>query len=248
MESLTFVKDITKKQAPSYPLLFFKPEYLEPKLPYPVKLFDLPDHTQLPDKDDTFAQSFFEHPQRMLLTLSVLPKLKELHADGQFLIGANSGIYWRLPEPPEPLYKGAKAPDWFYIPNVPPLLNGQFRRSYVMWQEHVPPLIALEFALEDGSEERDKTPHQGKFWIYEQAIQILYYGIYEVEKANIEIYHLVNGRYELMVTNERGHYEIPEMGVELGIWQGQYINMTLPWIRWWNLQGQLLLTGRELAD
>jgi hypothetical protein len=37
------------------------------------------------------------------------------------------------------------------------------------------------------------------------------------------------------------------MGVELGIWQGQYINQTLPWLRWWDNQGNLLLCGDERA-
>lgn len=38
------------------------------------------------------------------------------------------------------------------------------------------------------------------------------------------------------------------MGVELGIWQGQYQNLNLPWLRWWNSQGKLLLTGEERAN
>ncbi len=35
------------------------------------------------------------------------------------------------------------------------------------------------------------------------------------------------------------------MGVELGIWQGRYQNIELPWLRWWNNQGNLLHTGWE---
>lgn len=38
------------------------------------------------------------------------------------------------------------------------------------------------------------------------------------------------------------------MGVELGIWQGQYQNMELPWLRWWDLDGKLLLTGAKRAE
>jgi hypothetical protein len=38
------------------------------------------------------------------------------------------------------------------------------------------------------------------------------------------------------------------LGVELGIWQGQYQNMVLPWLRWWDEQGNLLLTGEERAE
>ena len=90
----------------------------------------LPDHTQLPAEDGTFVKNFQEHPQSILLTESIWPILKKLHPDGQFAVGQDSGIYWRLVDPPE---KGAIAPDWFYVPNVPPTLDGAMRRSYVMW-------------------------------------------------------------------------------------------------------------------
>lgn len=37
------------------------------------------------------------------------------------------------------------------------------------------------------------------------------------------------------------------MEVELGIWQGRYQEAELPWLRWWDLEGNLLLTGAERA-
>jgi Uma2 family endonuclease len=217
-----------------------------------VSALTLPDHTQLPDSDGTFVKNLQEHPQSILITDSIKPVLEELHPDGQYCIGQDSGIYWRLTDPPE---KGAEAPDWFYVPNVPPTLNGKMRRSYVLWKEYVAPLIVLEFVSGDGSEERDQTPpsqgeggNVGKFWVYEQAIRVPYYGIYEVAKAQLEVYHLVDNTYQLMKANERGHYPIASMGVELGIWQGFYLNAELPWLRWWDAQGNLLLTGEERAE
>lgn len=54
------------------------------------------------------------------------------------------------------------------------------RRSYVLWQEHIAPLIVLEFVSGNGAEERDKTPWTRKFWIYEQVIHPAFYGIYEL--------------------------------------------------------------------
>jgi len=204
--------------------------------------FNLPDHTQLPDRNGDFVKNFQEHPQSILLTESLWPQLRRIHPDGQFAIGQDCGIYWRLTTP---LEKGAESPDWFYVPNVPPTLEGQMRRSYVMWQEYVPPLIALEFVSGNGSEERDSTPYKGKFWVYEQAIHIPYYGIYEVTKNKLDLYHLVNGVYQPMPTNARGHYKIEEMGVELGLWTGSYKNVTLPWLRWWDNNGNLLLHPEE---
>jgi Uma2 family endonuclease len=205
----------------------------------------LPDHTQLPESDGSFVKNLQEHPQSLLLTSSIQPLLQEIHPDGQFCIGQDSGIYWRMTEPAE---KGAEAPDWFYVANVPPTLKGQMRRSYVMWQEFIAPLIVLEFVSGDGSEERDQTPWTGKFWIYEQVIRPAFYGIYEVSKASVELYHLIEGHYEPVPVNERGHYEIAPLGVELGIWQSYYFNADLPWLRWWDSQGNLLLTGEERAE
>ncbi len=123
----------------------------------------LPDHTRLPESDGTFvfakraggSQNFQEHPQALILTDSLGPVLARLHPNGQYAIGQDCGIYWRETEPPD---QGAEAPDWFYIPNVPPRLQGQIRRSYVLWREFIAPTLALEFASGDGSEERDRTP------------------------------------------------------------------------------------------
>jgi Uma2 family endonuclease len=211
--------------------------------PYPET--SLPDHTQLPESDGTFVKNWQEHPQSILLTDSIQPVLQKLYPDSQYFIGQDLGIYWRITEPPE---KGAEAPDWFYVPNVPPSLNGKTRRSYVLWQEYISPLIVLEFVSGNGSEERDKTPWKGKFWIYEQVIKPAFYGIYEVNKASIEVYELIGGKYQLLAANERGHYLIKPMGIELGLWQGEYQNMELPWLRWWDLQGNLLLIGEERAN
>ena len=211
----------------------------------PYTQTNLPDPTQLPESNGLFVKNFQEHPQSILLTQSIIPVLQKLHADGQYAIGQDSGIYWRITEPPE---RGAEAPDWFYVPHVPPLLNGKVRRSYVLWQEFIAPLIALEFVSGNGTEERDKTPWQGKFWIYEQVIKPAFYGIYEVSKASVEVYHLMEGQYHLLPPNKRGHYPITPMGVELGIWQGTYQNMELPWLRWWDLDGNLLLDGHETAE
>ncbi len=215
-------------------------------------ILTLPDHKQLPESDGTFVKNFQEHPQSLLLTSSIVPVLDALHPDGRYAIGQDCGIYWRLTDPPE---RGAEAPDWFYVPNVPPLLNGERRRSYVLWQEVVAPLMAIEFVSGNGAEERDATApwsgdgsKAGKFWVYEQAIRIPFYAIYEVENASVEVYELVGNRYQRSQPNPRNHYPVPGLGVELGIWQGEYMNQALPWLRWWDSEGNLLLTGEERAE
>ncbi len=214
-----------------------------------------PDHTQLPESDGTFVKNFQEHPQSLILTDSIGQILQQRHPDGQYAIGQDCGIYWRETEPPE---KGAEAPDWFYVPNVPPNLDGQIRRSYVLWREHIAPLIALEFASGNGDEERDRTPlsrsdegmvtKPGKFWVYERVMRIPYYGIYQVNNGRLEVYRLIDGYYQLLELNQRGHFPIAPLGVELGLWQGSYQNQTMLWLRWWDEEGNLLLIGDERAQ
>lgn len=210
-----------------------------------AKFQPLPDHTQLPDSDGAIVENLQEHPQSLLLSDCILPVLHRRHPDGQFCIGSNSGIYWRNTDPP---LDGCKAPDWFYVPGVPPLLDGRPRRSYVLWQELIAPRVVMEFVSGDGTEERDRTPWRGKFWVYEQVLQTPFYVIYEVDPGRVEVHHLLHGTYRRMDPNERGHFPIPILGVELGIWHGRFMEMELPWLRWWDAQGALLLTGREQAE
>ncbi|NEQ75415.1 MAG: Uma2 family endonuclease [Okeania sp. SIO2C9] len=154
---------------------------------------------------------------------------------------------------PAPLGRGG-----CQIPNVPPLLNGEIRCFYCLWLEYIAPLIALEFASRDGTEELDKTllsvsedgetTKPGKFWVYEQIIKIDYYGIYVIKTGSLEMYHLEDKSYRQMSPNERGHYFIRPLGIELGKWEGYYQNQTLSWLRWWDSEGNLLLTGAERAE
>lgn len=205
-----------------------------------------PDHTQLPCEDGTFVKNFQEHPQSIVLTSSLMPLLDKLHPDGQYAIGQDCGIYWRYTEP---VLDGAESPDWFYVPNRPPTLNGAVRRSYVLWKEVIAPLLVIEFVSGDGAEERDRTPLTGKFWVYENGIRAPYYAIYEVRgKGKIELYRLREGRYELVAANDHKRYAIPQLGIELGLWQGAIQHMTLPWLRVWDSKGNLLLTSDERAE
>ena len=222
---------------------------IKPTTPSPpfiaTKSITLLDHKQLPESDGTFVKNFQEHPQSIILTSSIAPVLEKLHPDGRYCIGQDSGIYWRLMEPPE---KGAEAPDWFYVPNVSPLLDGEYRRSYVMWKEYVVPLIAIEFVSGSGAEERDATPPSatekaGKFWVYEQAIRIPFYAIFDAWRDNLEVYQLVDNRYTEIHPNDRGNYSIQPMGVELGL----KLENGVSWLRWWDDAGNLLLTGDERA-
>ena len=106
----------------------------------------LPNHLQLPWRDGVPVRDATENSQSMLLKESLSSLLSQLFPEDRYFIGADVGIYWRLVE--ERL-RGAKSPDWYLVTEVPHLLDGEFRRSYVMWHEHRLPLIVLEYAPSD---------------------------------------------------------------------------------------------------
>jgi len=205
----------------------------------------LPDHTQLPARDGVPVRNSLEPWQSSLLSETLEPVLRQHYPEGNYFIGQDTGIYWEKTDPPA---LGCKSPDWYLIVDVPRLLDGLMRRSYVLWQELSPPLIILEYASDGGDEERDKTSRRGKFWVYERRIRPAYYGIFLPEQDKIEMYHLVEDRFEQMPANTQGRYPIASLGVELGIWPGKYADYEIPWMRWWDARGILLPTGEERAQ
>jgi Uma2 family endonuclease len=181
----------------------------------------------------------------MLLTGSLRPVIERLHPDGNYLIAGDTGIYWRVTD--EPL-QGCKVPDWYYVPGVPRVLDGTYRRSYVMWQEHVHPLVLMEYVSGDGSEELDTTPETGKFWVYEHVIQPRYYVIHDPDRERLQVFELVDEEFRRMPATAEGRYRIAPLGVDLGIWKGEYQNCPAAWLRAWDWNGRLIPTLEEAAE
>jgi Uma2 family endonuclease len=198
------------------------------------------DHRHLPDTDGLPLTNATEHSQSYLLTSSLRPRLEERSPGGQFAVGEDVGIYWRLTRP---VLNGCKSPDWSFVPGVPFMLNGIPRRSYVMWKEKVPPLLLIEYVSGDGSEERDATPNTGKFWVYEQAIGAKYYVIYDSQIPSIEAYVLDGGRYAPIAANAAGRYPIADLGIEFGLHHAKFRDVDLDWLRAWDRA-----TGTMLPD
>lgn len=205
----------------------------------------LPTHLDLPHTDDKPVENFYQPEQSFLLTGSLTPHLDRLHPDGRYAIGSDSGIYWELK--PNVL-DGCRAPDWFYIPGVPKTLGGILRKSYVMWQEKVPPRLVVEYVSGSGAEERDATPETGKFWVYERGIRAEYYAIHDPFRRTLDVFHRTRGRYRAMTPDAAGRFPIPEMKLALGIWDGRFHGYKAHWLRGWNEAGDLIPAPEEQAE
>jgi hypothetical protein len=84
--------------------------------------------------------------------------------------------------------------------------------------------------------------------VYERVIRPAFYAIYEAGEGRVTVYNLLNNRFRLVPPNERGHFPISPLDVELGVWQGRFMNLDLPWLRFWDAHGNLLLSGSERAE
>ncbi|MDB9485510.1 Uma2 family endonuclease [Dolichospermum circinale CS-537/01] len=134
----------------------------------------------------------------------------------------------------------AKAPDWLYIPAVKEILPE--RKSYTPNLEGDIPAIVIEFLSdqEGGEYSFKRTYPPGKWFFYEQILQVPIYVIFDPDGGLLELYQLENGRYELKQPDENGLHWIDAMGLFLGTWRGEKEARTGYWLRWWNEAGNLL--------
>jgi hypothetical protein len=100
----------------------------------------------------------------------------------------------------------------------------------------------MEFLSDiDGKEySSKKTFPPGKWYFYEQILQVPVYIIFDPDGGLVEFHQLENGRYELKQPDENGRNWIDSMGLFLGTWQGTKEGRTGYWLRWWDKEGNLL--------
>ncbi len=143
-----------------------------------------------------------------------------------------------------------KAPDWIYVPRIR-VSQDEIRRSYTPQLQGEIPAIVMEFLSEtEGTEYSIKPTYPpGKWFFYEQVLQVPQYAIFELRTGVLEVYQLNNsGRYDLQLPNESNHYKIKALNLFLGVWQGTKNNRTGYWLRWWDENGQMLPWGIELVE
>jgi hypothetical protein len=141
-----------------------------------------------------------------------------------------------------------KAPDWVYVSSVKPLTEGVIRRSYTPNLEGEKPTIVMEFISETECGEYSINPHfpYGKWFFYEQILQIPIYVIFHPKTGELDLYRLQEGKYISQKPDENNRYWIKEIGLYLGIWQGEKSQINTYWLRWWDQEHNLLLWSQEL--
>lgn len=143
-----------------------------------------------------------------------------------------------------------KAPDWMYVPHIR-VSRQEVRRSYTPQLQGDVPSVVMEFLSDTQGGEYSIKPTfpPGKWFFYEQVLQVRQYAIFEPQAGVLEVYQLDNsGRYDLQQPNVNNYYQIEAVNLFLGVWQGTKGNRTGYWLRWWDESGQILPWGVESLE
>ncbi|MFH7030771.1 MAG: Uma2 family endonuclease [Heteroscytonema crispum UTEX LB 1556] len=191
----------------------------------------LPSAEDLPDSDDTPVDNQLQHLIPGLLE-AILAWLWSSRMDWFF--GVDMGIYY---DPDQP----AIVPDGFLSLGVERVFDEDLRLSYVLWEEKVVPIMALEIVSQ-----KRRGEYSSKKKIYTE-LEILYYLVYNPrrrKKPPLEVYRLVNGEYVLQPGNP---VWLQEVGLAIGHERGTYQGITRDWLYWYDEQGVRFLTPEERA-
>ncbi len=189
----------------------------------------LPTAHELPDSDDTPVDNELQIPVAGVLR-AILTLLWAQRQDWFF--GINMGIYADTETP-----RTAIVPDGFLCVGVPrfrPEYGSRGRPSYVLWDEEgIVPYLVLEVVSETYGGEYDT-----KLEKY-QSLEIPYYVVYDPEgfqkrHERLEVYSLVEGRYEL-VTGEP--VWLSEIGLGIGRSLGTVDGWSREWLYWFSEDG-----------
>ncbi|MCU0544724.1 MAG: Uma2 family endonuclease [Oscillatoriaceae cyanobacterium Prado104] len=112
------------------------------------------------------------------------------------------------------------------------------------------PLIVAEFIpdsteyedLDSTYSEHNKPPT--KWQVYERILKKPYYIIFNKNTNQLKVFRLVGNRYREQVLPD-GKFWIPELELSIGLWFGYYRGCSRLWLRWYDVNGNLVLTPEE---
>jgi Uma2 family endonuclease len=188
-----------------------------------------PSADELPDSDETPVDNELQELIPGLLKAILLIIWAERM---DWFFGIDMGIYHHAEKPPI-------VPDAFLSLGVQRFYDEELRPSYVLWEEKVMPSFVLEVVSPTSRKE-----YTAKLKEY-QRLGILYYVIYSSRrrrKPRLEVYKLVNGKYELQPGNL---VWMPEIGLGIGCERGNYSGVTREWLYWYDAEGKRYLTPEE---
>ena len=168
------------------------------------------------------------HLRQIILFLSCLELLWRDRND--FYAAANLTVYYSPNQLKSEYFRG---PDFFVILGT----EKKTRKSWVVWEEDGKyPNVIVE-VLSESTADTDKTT---KKKIYQDTFRTPDYFLFDPENLELAGFHLVDGKYEELEPNERGHLWSQQLGLYLGI-HDNFVRLFTP-------EGKLVSTPEERAD
>jgi Uma2 family endonuclease len=205
-------------------------------------MYDLPSG----DLEEPGLPDEFHHLQPQLLRETFRPPG---YPPDQVLVASDLNLYY---DPRHPLWY--KCPDWFAVLGISRLYEQrELRLSYVIWQEGVDPSVVVEL-LSPGTEKedlgqtlRDINQPPTKWEVYEQILRVPYYIVFNRYSNQLRAFQNLAGCYqELNLTQSQ--LRLPQLGLGLGLWQGEYEGIEGLWLRWRDVEGRWIPTFAEQAE
>jgi Uma2 family endonuclease len=168
------------------------------------------------------------HLEQIMLLLKCLKWLWKDKND--FYAAGNLTIYYSPRQLKSEYFRG---PDFFVVLGC----ERKTRKSWVVWEEDgkYPNLI-----LEILSDSTAKTDRGLKKEIYQDTFRTPDYFWFDPYTQEFAGFHLVDGEYQPLQTNEQGHLWSQQLGLYLGIYQGL--------LRFFAPDGELVPTPEETAQ
>jgi len=192
-------------------------------------------------EDDEPVDNLFSAKQQRLLVESLYSSWKPVNEEtGEkrfFFADSNIGLFFSLHQPP-------LVPDMFLSLDVetPANLDLNAHRSYFVWEFGKVPDVAVEIVSN-----RKGNELTSKLRDYAQ-IGVTYYVVLDpftsLGETALQVYELGFGKR----LRQKGDAILNEVGLEARIWHGDFEGISGEWLRWYDLEGNLSLTGKESAE
>lgn len=93
---------------------------------------------------------------------------------------------------------------------------------------------------------KEKPPR--KWEVYERSLRVPYYVVFSRYTNRLRAFTLVADRYQEQELNPyQPRQWIPALELGLALWQGEYEGVTRQWLRWYDQEGNWILTDTEQA-
>jgi len=113
----------------------------------------------------------------------------------------------------------------------------------------VEPAAEVETEVTEVTVEATREKPPGKFAVYEDYLRVPHYIVYNRYSQRLRYFKLNGGQYEEQALNSTNPLIwLADLEIGLGIWQGEFEDVTAGWLRWCSGQGEWLLTDTEQAE